>query len=122
MSNPFLSTGTSNSSSNVKVNNKSPNFNGNIQLSISDIPNLQTTLNNLTQGVSAQQLSQLTDVSISNPLNNQSILYDSSTQKYKNKSIDHVVNVSNAGVNSHSQIDSHIGASTGVHGVTGVVV
>ena len=85
MSNPFLSTGTSNSSSNVKVNNKSPNFNGNIQLSISDIPNLQTTLNNLTQGVSAQQLSQLTDVSISTPLNNQSILYDSATQKYKNK-------------------------------------
>ena len=107
MSNPFLSSGTSNnSSSNVKVNNKSANFLGNIQLGISDIPNLQSTLNNLTQGVSAQQLSQLTDVSISTPLNNQSILYDSATQKYKNKYIDHTVNVSNAGTNTHSQIDS----------------
>ena len=52
MSNPFLSSGRSNnSSSNVKVNNKSANFLGNIQLGISDIPNLQSTLNNLTQGV-----------------------------------------------------------------------
>ena len=105
MSNPFLSSGTSNnSSSNVKVNNKSDKVLGNIQLGISDIPNLQSTLNNLTQGVSAQHLSQLIDVSISNPLNNQKILYESSTQKYKNKTIDHTVNVYNVGTNSHAQI------------------
>ena len=67
------------------------------------------------------QLSALTDVSVSSVQNNQAIIYDSTAQKYENKQINHV-NLSNKGTKTHTEIDTHLTSSSGVHGVTGSVV
>ena len=77
------------------------------------------TVNNTTA------LSQLTtDVAIgtgsSSPAANQGMVFNSTQGKWINQQIDHTT-LSNIGTNTHAQIDSHISASSGVHGVTGSV-
>ena len=86
MSNPFTS--SSNDIINT-VNNKKPNYSGNVTINISDIPTLQSSIDSLSSGIEAKKLSQLVDVSISNPQQNQTIMYNNSTQNYQNKTIDH---------------------------------
>ena len=99
MANPFLDYFSSQSTS-ISVNNIKANAFGNIILNIDSIPNLESRLNGTgTSNVSI--LDDLTDVVISNPLNNQGLIYNSTDSKFENQTIDHV-NLSNKGTNTHA--------------------
>ena len=64
-------------------------------------------------------MSGLTDMNISNPTNNQGIIYNSTSSKFENKTIDHTT-LSNIGSNSHSQIDTFISSKSQNSGLASV--
>ena len=100
MSNPFIKY---DSISDIKVNNKKP-FLGNISIGILDIPDLENRLNNMS---GASNLDDLLDVVILNSTNNQGLIYNTTSSKWENQTIDHV-NLSNKGSNTHAQIDTFV--------------
>ena len=110
MSNPYLNF-SSDSTSDITVNNIGKNAFNNIVIGISNIPNLQSTLD------SKSGLPTL----ITEPIDKQGLIYDVTSSKWLNQTIDHV-NLSNKGTNTHAQIDTHLAASSNIHGVTGSIV
>ena len=79
------------------------------------------TLNSTTNNITCDALhSATTTININAamaPTINQSLIATSSTAASW-QTINHA-NLSNVGINSHIQIDTHLGATTGVHGITG---
>ena len=93
MSNPFLKTTTSNAAVDIKVNNKKPNYLNNIVINISDIPNLQ------------DEIQKIDYIVVSDPQNNETSVFNSISQKFENKTMDHS-NLSSAGTITHSNLDN----------------
>ena len=109
MSNPFIKY---DSISDIKVNNKKP-FLGNISIGILYIPDLENRLNNIS---GASNLDDLLDVVILNSTNNQGLIYNTTSSKWENQTIDHV-NLSNKGSNTHAQIDTFISSKGQASGI-----
>ena len=75
------------------MNNKKPNYLNNIVINISDIPNLQDEIQNIDYIV------------VSDPQNNETLIFNSISQKIENKTMPHS-DLSSAGVISHSDLDN----------------
>ena len=87
----LLSTNTAN----IRVNNKKPSANGNINILIDDIPDLRNTIDGSSY------------LNINQPTNNQGLIYNSVDEKFENVQIDHT-SLNNIGTNTHDEIDSFI--------------
>ena len=61
-------------------------------------------------------MSALTDCSISDPVANNALLYDSTSSKWKNEQIDHTT-LLNIGTNTHAEIDSFISSAGATGGL-----
>ena len=80
---------------NIRVNNKKPSANGNINIVIDDIPDLRNTIDGSSY------------LNINQPTNNQGLIYNSVDEKFENAQIDHT-SLNNVGTNTHDEIDSFI--------------
>ena len=87
----LLSTNTAN----IRVNNKNPSANGNINIVIDDIPDLRNTIDGISY------------ININQPTNNQGLVFNSVDGNFENVQIDHT-SLNNIETNTHDEIDSFI--------------
>ena len=71
---------------NIRVNNKKPSANGNINIVIDDIPDLRNTIDGSSY------------LNINQPTNNQGLIYNNVDGKFENAQIDHT-SLSDIGIN-----------------------
>ena len=87
----LLSTNTAN----IRVNNKNPSANGNINIVIDHIPDLRNTIDGISY------------ININQPTNNQGLVFNSVDENFENVQINHT-SLNNIRTNTQDEIDSFI--------------